>query len=287
MTPSQATPSFDAFLSYHSGDAEWVARLKTALESNGVRVWLDSEQVRPGDLFPGALARAIADVHCVVLVLSPGSVASSWVEEEYTLALARRCHVIGALIDDVEPPGFLAGRTWVDFRDDGQFAASVQQLIFGITGSPTGHAGESGAPAYRDAIGDSSGTDETEVLKRLIERRRREVRHLWHTRVASGIAGAVLGAAFFVVASDAALGTRIGVGILAPLILSLAAWGATATGLTRLDSKVEQFEVLRDGLEACRSRSHPGCRKLRQHFWDMMVNIAADASAPSVERTAS
>jgi len=36
----------------------------------------------------------------------------------------------------------------------------------------------------------------------------------------------------------------------------LAAWGLTATGLTRLGSKVEQFELLRDGLEACRSRSH-------------------------------
>ena len=286
MTPSQPPPSFDAFLSYHSGDAEWVARLKAALESNGIRVWLDSEQIRPGDLFPGALARAIDEVRCVVLVLSPGSIASSWVEEEYTLALARRCHVIGALIDDVEPPGFLAGRTWVDFRDEGQFAPSIQQLIFGITGTPTGRA-ETGAPAYRDAIGDNSGTDETDVLTRLIERRRREVRRLWRTRVVSGLVGLVLGAAFVAVASDAALGMRIGVGLLAPSILSLAAWGATATGLTRLDSKVEQFEVLRDGLEACRSRSHPGCRKLRQHFWDMMVNIAADASAPPAERTAS
>jgi hypothetical protein len=287
VTLPQAAPPFDAFLSYHSGDADWVARLKAALQSNGIRVWLDSEQIRPGDLFPGALARAIDNVRCVVLVLSPGSAASSWVEEEYTLALARRCHVIGALIDDVEPPGFLAGRTWVDFRDEDQFAASVQQLIFGITGTPTGHAAESGAPAYRDAIGDKSGADETEVLKRLIERRRREARRLWRTRVVSGIVGVVLGVAFFAIASDAGPGTRIGVGVLAPLILSLAAWGATATGLTRLDSKVEQFEVLRDGLEACRSRSHPGCRKLRQHFWDMMVNIAADASAPSVERTAS
>jgi hypothetical protein len=287
VTPSHAAPSFDAFLSYHSGDAEWVARLKAALESNGIRVWLDSEQIRPGDLFPGALARAIDNVGSVVLVLSPGSVASSWVEEEYNLALARRCHVIGALIDDVEPPGFLAGRTWVDFRDDAQFAAGVQQLIFGITGTPAGQPAESVAPGYRDAAGDRSGTDEAEVLKRLIERRRREVRRLWQTRGVSGAAGALLGAAFFVVAHDAELLTRIGVGILAPLILSLAAWGATATGLTRLDSKVEQFEVLRDGLEACRSRSHPGCRKLRQHFWDMMVNIAADAGTSRVERTAS
>jgi hypothetical protein len=56
----------------------------------------------------------------------------------------------------------------------------------------------------------------------------------------------------------------------------------TATGLTRIDSRVEQFEVLRDGLEACRSRSHPGCRRLRQHFWDMMTRTAADINARPV-----
>jgi hypothetical protein len=283
----QADPSFDAFLSYHSGDEEWVSSLKASLESKGLRVWLDREQIRPGDMFPGALARAIDSVRSVVLVLSPGSVASPWVEEEYNFALARRRQVIAALIADVEPPGFMAGRTWVDFRDEAQFAASLEQLIFGITGMPGAHASPGGPTPYRDATVTPAGTDEAEVLKRLIERRRHEAARLWRTRFASGIVGLVLGAAFFLVASDAGPATRIGVGMLAPLILCLAAWGATATGLTRLDSRVEQFEVLRDGLEACRSRSHPGCTKLRQHFWDMMEHIAADASARPFERTSS
>lgn len=283
MTPP-STPPFDAFLSYHSGDEEWVATLKATLEAKGIRVWLDSEQIRPGDRFPGALARAIDSVRCVVLVLSPGSVASPWVEEEYHLALARRCHVIAALVDDVEPPGFMAGRTWVDFRDPSLFAAGVEQLTFGITGSRDGQSGAAAAPAYRDAP-PAAGTDEARVLVRLIARRRQDARALWRTRIISALLGVALGGVFLVVAADAELGTRLGVCILAPLILSSAAWGATTTGLTRLDSKVEQFEVLRDGLEACRSRSHPGCRKLRQHFWDMMEHIAADASAPPAERT--
>jgi len=268
---------FDAFLSYHSGDGEWVATLKAGLASKGIRVWLDTEQIRPGDLFPGALARAIGDVRCVIIVLSPGSVASAWVEEEYNLALAHRCHIIAALIDDVEPPGFLAGRTWVDFRDESQFSASLDQLVFGIKGQRDPHAAAAAVPSYRDATPAAGNTDETEVLKRLIERRRREARRFWHARIASGCAGLFMGSGFFVVANDAGFTTRLGVGLLTPSILALAAWGLTATGLTRVDSKVEQFEVLRDGLEACRSRSHPGCKRLRQHFWDMMVTMAADA----------
>ena len=149
--PDSSAPSFDVFLSYHSGDADWVEALKTALEAKGIRVWIDSEQIRPGDLFPGALARAIGGVQCVVLVLSPGSVASTWVEEEFNLALARRSRLIGALIDDVEPPGFLEGRTWVDFRDPAQFAAGVDQLVFGIRGERSSDV-SSAIPPYRDLL---------------------------------------------------------------------------------------------------------------------------------------
>jgi hypothetical protein len=271
--------SFDAFLSYHSGDADWVAALKAALESKGVRVWIDSEQIRPGDLFPDTLARAIGAVQCVVLILSPGSVQSAWVAEEFNLALARRCRVIGALIDEVEPPGFLEGRSWVDFRDPAQFAGSVDQLVFGIRGQRSADAALAIAPLYRDTSRATGAADETYVLQRLIERRRLDVRRLWNARIVSSILGLMIGGAFSIVGADAGLWTRLTVAILAPTILTLAAWGLTATGLTRLDSKVEQFELLRDGLEACRSRSHPGCRRLRQRFWDMMQDVAADVSA--------
>jgi hypothetical protein len=278
VTPASG-PSFDAFLSYHSGDSAWVAALKDRLVSKGVRVWLDSEQIRPGDRFPGALARAIGDVRSVVVVLSPGSVRSPWVEEEYSLALARRCHVIAVLFDDVEPPGFLEGRTWVDFRDEAQYETSLDQLVFGITGERAGPPGEAPSPAYRDPEPLPGGTDEAAVLERLIARRRQERRRLWRARGLSAVVGVALGAAFFLVAAEAAPEMRIGVGVMAPLILTLSAWGVTATGLTRLESKVEQFETLRDGLEACRSRSHPGCKKIRQHFWNLMEHIAAEATA--------
>jgi hypothetical protein len=186
---SSPTGSFDVFLSYHSGDADWVAALKAGLEAKGLRVWIDSEQIRPGDLFPGTLAGAIGAVSCVVLVLSPGAVASAWVEEEFNLALARRCRVIAALIDEAEPPGFLAGRTWVDFRDDEQFDASIEQLVFGISGRREAGAAAVAVPLYRDTPDAAATADETRVLQRLIDRRRHDARRLWQARIASGIAG--------------------------------------------------------------------------------------------------
>jgi hypothetical protein len=282
VTSPPQPDSFDVFLSYHSADADWVGMLRSRLASKGIRVWLDSEQIRPGDLFPGTLARAINSVRCVVLVLSPGSAASAWVEEEFTLALAQRRQVIGALIDDVEPPGFLGGRTWVDFRDEAQFDAALDQLVFGITGHRQPGALAAPAPGYRDEPSAHPATDECEVLKRLIDRRRHDARRLWRARAASGVVGVGIGGGFLLAASDTAFIVRAAVGGCAPLILALAAWGVTAPSLTRLDHKVEQFEVLRDGLEACRSRSHPGCKRLRQRFWDMIANVAADATARPV-----
>ena len=277
MTPTSADTAFDVFLSYHSGDGEWAALLKDRLVARGIRVWLDSEQIRPGDRFPGALARAIGQVQSVIVVLSPGSVVSSWVEEEYSLALARGRRVIAVLIEDVEPPGFLHGRTWVDFRDQAAFEASLEQVVFGITGS-RGAPIDVPPPEYRDTQ-PASGTDEAKVLERLIARRRQERRRVWIARALSASVGVALGLAFFFIASEARLGMRLGVVAAVPSILFLSAWGVTATSLTRLESKLETFETLRDGLEACRSRSHPGCRKIRQHFWNLMERIAADATA--------
>lgn len=278
MTSTAPDASFDVFLSYHSGDSQWVGQLKDRLAAEGIKVWLDSEQIRPGDRYPGALAAAIDNISTVIVVLSPGSVASPWVEEEFTLALAKRRRVIAALIDDAEPPGFLQGRTWVDFRDPAAFEAGFAQLLYGITGQRDRTAVEATAPAYREGVPDV-GADEAAVLERLIARRRQERQRLWLTRVLSASAGALLGLAFFVVAADAEMGVRLGVGAVAPSILFLSAWGMTATSLTRLDTRLETFETLRDGLEACRSRSHPGCRRIRQHFWTLMERIAADASA--------
>lgn len=275
---AEPTDPFDVFLSYHSGDAQWVATLKAALEGRGVRVWLDSEQIRPGDQFPRALAGAIGAVRSIVIVLSPGAIASPWVEEEFNLALAHRRHVIPVLIANAEPPGFLKGRTWVDFRDDSRFAAAMDHLIFGITGTrPPGAVVAGAAPEFREAASAPGAADETEVLRRLIERRRHDTRRLQRARALSVALGLLIGGVFLVVAGEATLQARLAVCVAAPSIVALAGWGVTATGLARLGRKLEQFEMMKDGLEACRARSHPGCTKLRQHFWDMMLRNASDA----------
>jgi TIR domain len=78
---------FDVFLSHQSGDKPWVIALKAALVERGVKVWLDQDEIRPGDLFIDALEQGVQACRCVAVVASPESLRSAWVKEEYQRAL--------------------------------------------------------------------------------------------------------------------------------------------------------------------------------------------------------
>jgi hypothetical protein len=179
---------FDAFLSYNSGDEDWVVTVKDALEKKGVKVWLDRNQIRPGDRFVTVLEEALKSVRSVVVVVSPGSLRSLWVQDEYHRALTlsnadpNKLRLIAVLIGDAEPPGFLANRDWVDFRDATRFTERLDDLAFGITGHRESSTG-SGAAAHfhrRDSVPDGAepGIDEVGCLARAIERTREEARRL-------------------------------------------------------------------------------------------------------------
>jgi hypothetical protein len=76
----------------------------------------------------------------VALIVSPNSVSSGWVQEEYYRAISLTknfrdpVQLIPVILEDAEAPGFLKGRNWVDFRDDKQYSKNVWRLVWGITG---------------------------------------------------------------------------------------------------------------------------------------------------------
>ena len=145
------TPEFDAFISYSSADESWVQNLRNALTAKGIRVWLDKDQIRPGDLFIEALERGIASSKCVALVVSPESTRSGWVKEEYHRALGLQAQVrlIPLLLRNAEVPGFLSSRKWIDFRDPKRFADGIEELRWGITGDHSGQQPSLRPPAGR------------------------------------------------------------------------------------------------------------------------------------------
>jgi hypothetical protein len=144
---------FDVFLSYASTDEAWVRRLAKDLERYDVRVWLDRDEIRPGDRFVDALERGLEQSDAVALVVSPESMASGWVAEEYNRAvtLTKRknqpLQLVPVLLRTAELPGFLAGREPVDFRDASQYAENVWRLVWGIKSEKPANVLDLGASA--------------------------------------------------------------------------------------------------------------------------------------------
>lgn len=129
---------FDVFLSHNSKDKTWVINLKNALESFDVKVWLDKDEIRPGDMFAEALEKGIEESRAVALIISPEAMASGWVKAEYyralSLATNNQLQLIPVLYKNAEIPGFLRDRSWVDFSNEVEYDEKVNDLIWGITG---------------------------------------------------------------------------------------------------------------------------------------------------------
>lgn len=264
---------FDVFISYHSGDAEWVGRLKSALVRTGLKVWLDSEQIRPGDVYVKALEQGIESSRSVALVVSAASLRSKWVGEEYCRALAnahaleRQTRIIPVLIEDVPLPGFLANREYADFRSDDGFDNRVAELRAGILG-------DSGASP--DPIPATPGpqTDEIEYLLREVKREEVTVRRLMRTRYGAVGAGASMG--LLVTSQTWGVPDLVCwlIPMLASLFMGLIGVSATAKEYSRSTLAIQHLTGLRNGLELCRARRSQGCVKLWTEFWRVMHRSA-------------
>jgi hypothetical protein len=143
---------FDVFLSHSSVDNDSARQLKESLASRGMTAWLDLDEIRAGEVFVGALEAGLQNSDSVVILVSPESMSSGWVNEEYSRALAisekrgAPMPVIPALLRNAELPGFLANRSWVDFRDPDRFEEGVDALVRGIRREPGDTIPGRGAP---------------------------------------------------------------------------------------------------------------------------------------------
>jgi TIR domain len=76
------------FLSHASADKPFVTRLAIDLVGRGMPVWFDTWEMDTGDSFEKKIYDGIDSTDYLILVLSPSSVASGWVQKELTAALA-------------------------------------------------------------------------------------------------------------------------------------------------------------------------------------------------------
>ncbi|HVE87372.1 MAG TPA: toll/interleukin-1 receptor domain-containing protein, partial [Myxococcales bacterium] len=136
---------FDVFLSYNSQDKAAVEAIATRLRGEaGVEPFLDKWHLIPGERWQPALEEALEASKAVAVFIGPSGV-SPWHNEEIRAALANAVRmrdeyrVIPVLLpgaDEKAVTGFLAQRTWVDFRSGLDRDEPFQRLVTGVNGVP-------------------------------------------------------------------------------------------------------------------------------------------------------
>src|SRR5271166_6487086 len=74
--------SFDVFLSHSSKDKAVVRAVAERLRADGLRVWLDDWEIRPGDSIPAKIEEGLEHSRVLVLCMSAQAFGSDWTQLE-------------------------------------------------------------------------------------------------------------------------------------------------------------------------------------------------------------
>ncbi|TAN53778.1 MAG: toll/interleukin-1 receptor domain-containing protein [Methylococcaceae bacterium] len=134
--------TFDVFLSHNSQDKPAVRELASALKGRSLSVWLDEEQLTPGESWQDLLEQGIR-ASSSVAVLIGGDGLGPWEKEEMKAALSfavsskDKSRVFPVLLPGAphqpDLPMFLTNRTWVDLRS-GFTDQGLDNVVWGVTG---------------------------------------------------------------------------------------------------------------------------------------------------------
>ena len=125
------------FISYSRKDMEFVRKLAGDLETAGYDVWWDITDLRGGDDWVRSLPAAIEASQFFIIVLTPNSTESEWVQKEYTQALTLRKKIIPLMFEACNVPFALNTINYVNFLS-AEYADNFKNLLsaLGYTGKP-------------------------------------------------------------------------------------------------------------------------------------------------------
>jgi hypothetical protein len=131
---------YDVFLSHNSNDKPAVRNLAVELRKRGLKVWLDEDDLRPGQPWQDQILAAIQDSVSVAVLIGKDGIGP-WHKEETRSALDFAVRDSRSVIPVILPgapkapplPPFLDNRTWVDLRPTLN-KTGLDKLIWGITG---------------------------------------------------------------------------------------------------------------------------------------------------------
>jgi WD40 repeat protein len=123
----------DVFLSHSSKDKPLVRAIAERLRTDGLRVWLDEWQIKPGDSIPAKIEEGLEYSRVLVLCMSANSFGSDWATLEsqtfrFRDPLNKDRRFIPLRLDDTVRKGSLGQFSYIDWRAKGREQEYVMLL---------------------------------------------------------------------------------------------------------------------------------------------------------------
>lgn len=80
------------FISHSSKDIDLVRRIADGLKESGMDVWDDTREILPGENWAEKIAKALEESQAMVVLLTPDSLNSKWMEWEIEYALGKMAY---------------------------------------------------------------------------------------------------------------------------------------------------------------------------------------------------
>jgi len=117
-----------------NGGHHFAMRLKGALEKRGLGVWIDEEQICPGEKIAKRIKEGIeSESDIILIVLSPPAEESKWCLEELKLAIDQSNRysklIIPIFLENCPIPNGLEGVNYANFKDELLFEESADRLV--------------------------------------------------------------------------------------------------------------------------------------------------------------
>jgi hypothetical protein len=124
MNSASIPTSKDVFISYASRDWERVAPIMDALESAGISMWRDQNEILGGECYGSAIVHAIQNSKVLILMCSNASLRSKDVNQEIRLAWKYGVPYLPLLLEVISFPEqveyWLEGNQWIEILDHPQ-----------------------------------------------------------------------------------------------------------------------------------------------------------------------
>ncbi len=128
---TKGVTSMRVFISHASADKSLARKLRDALSTNGINVWIDEAEIRVGQSIPAEIQRALHASDVLCLLISAASTHSRWVTRELNsflpLFIDGSRVLVPCRVDSSPVPSLIQDIKYADFR--GQFAVGFNALL--------------------------------------------------------------------------------------------------------------------------------------------------------------